>query len=283
VHGHGVPGEQRGNTVVRQPAAIGQAGGRDGRASLRRVPDAVDGAAQREGSGGQEEELLELVRPLAVAPVADPDQIVLTRGGPRLEEPGVGRLVPRPRPVRPPPVEIEIAHGRTKGEDAVVVRQVEALHLLRLRHRAVVRVVEEEPERAVVAGQADSPDELRLVPLVHEHEAGAVEGRVEVQRLEVVEGADRSELGECTPVVVESSPAAFLEEVCPAPAVARLERADLVAAGEQLARDAAQEVRVAMVPVAGERVAEEHHLHAASLCVTSAYASRYAAAIASAP
>jgi hypothetical protein len=56
-----------------------------------------------------------------------------------------------------------------------------------------------------------------------------------------------------------------LDEVPAAPAVTRLEDTDVVAEREQLTRDPAEEVRVAVVPVGDERVVEERDLHAATL------------------
>ena len=54
------------------------------------------------------------------------------------------------------------------------------------------------------------------------------------------------------------------DQVLQAPGVARLEDADLVAAGEELGGHAAQEVRVAVVPVGAQRMAEDRHAHAGS-------------------
>jgi hypothetical protein len=52
------------------------------------------------------------------------------------------------------------------------------------------------------------------------------------------------------------------DQVVQAPAVLRFVHRDIVTAGLQLAGDTAQEVRVAMIPVGPQRVAEDHDAHA---------------------
>src|SRR5213078_933162 len=100
------------------------------------------GAAETERTGGAEQELVQLRRPLAVAPVADPDEVT---GGlateQRPEAPDVGRLVPGPRCSRPLPIDVDPADDLAVGEHAVVVAQVIARHLAGLGDRAVVCVV----------------------------------------------------------------------------------------------------------------------------------------------
>jgi hypothetical protein len=97
---------------------------------------------------------------------------------------------------------------------------------------------------------------------VDEDEVGAVE------RLAEVGGGARvglgREAGVGPPPAEEPGLAVVADEVLAAPAGRGLERPDLVAAGQQLARDAAQEVGVAVVPAGLERVAEQDDPHAAA-------------------
>jgi hypothetical protein len=63
----------------------------------------------------------------------------------------------------------------------------------------------------------------------------------------------------------QERPLALLgHEVAPAPAVQGLQRQGLVAAGLEVAQDAAQEVGVAVVPVGDERVGVEQEAHHAA-------------------
>ena len=201
---------------------------------------------------------MQLGRPLAVPPVADPDQVALALDlRPRLEDGDVRGLVPDPDPVGPPPLQVLLAHGTPEGEDAVVAVEVVGGQARRLRHRAVVGVVEEQRIAAVApAVPAQAAHQLGRVPLVDQHQVGAVQGAVEVERRQVVEMArevriDAAEAGErrLAPLL--------REQVGAAPAVARLLDLDAVPALPQGPAIAAQEVGVAVVPVRLQRVAEE--------------------------
>jgi hypothetical protein len=114
---------------------------------------------------------------------------------------------------------------------------------------------------------ADRAHELGRVPLVHEHEIGTVERGVEIDVGGVVQLAPECRVG--GPVRLDGVGAALRDEVRDAPRVARLEHGDREPAREQLGDDAAEEVRVAVVPVGAQGVHEEHdapgaHAHAAS-------------------
>ena len=133
----------------------------------------------------------------------------------------------------------------------------------------MVRVVEQEREAArALAAEADPADEGRLVPLVHQHDVCTVGRRLDVELLRVVE--DGPQLGKGAAELVHGAEAVLLEKVAAAPAVARLEDAHGVAAPHELARDAAQEMRVAVVPVGDDRVVEERDVHAATRAELSA-------------
>src|SRR5206468_11867518 len=92
-----------------------------------------------------------------------------------------------PRLRRPSALEVELANALAEGQDAVVVPEVVAGHRLRRRHRAMMRIVEQELVPAAGGAMAaDARDELVIVPLVHDGEVGAVEGLVEIERVEGV-------------------------------------------------------------------------------------------------
>src|SRR5207237_9355687 len=101
VDGEAVAGEELGDPLVRDPAAVAQAGEADLQPRRARVADAVDRPAQAQPAGRLEQEAVQLGAALAVAPVADPDQVGLGLEPPeRVEDAGVGGLVPGPGPLR---------------------------------------------------------------------------------------------------------------------------------------------------------------------------------------
>src|SRR5581483_9710494 len=94
---------------------------------------------------GLEKKFLQLGGALAVAPVADPDEIAVFFGAlDRIEGPHVGGLVPYPDAPRPAARLIDARDCRAIGEHAVVARKIVRRHRLRLGNRAMVRVVKEE-------------------------------------------------------------------------------------------------------------------------------------------
>jgi hypothetical protein len=127
----------------------------------------------------------------------------------------------------------------------------------------VVRVVEEQlvvaAPRAVLA---HARDEGAVVPLVDEDEVGARECVIEVERRRVV--APAFELRKFLPELFDQPVAVFGQKVLQTPGVARLVDAHVHAARLQLRHHAAQEVRVAVVPVRDQRVIEHHDAHAAA-------------------
>ena len=208
---------------------------------------------------------MELRRALLVAPVANPDEISFAGcRRARIETAHVGGLVPRPCAGRPAVGEIRIANHVAEREHAVVVRQVVAGDGRRVGHRPVVRVVEEQHVRACQPRWCApiGRDERVVVPLVHEHEIGAGQRRVRSRRRRLVPRADAGQFRDrpartpasaaspCSSIrltTLHASRGSYTRTSCP--------RAD------ELRRDAAEEVRVAVVPVRQQRVAEDHDAH----------------------
>ncbi len=151
---------------------------------------------------------------------------------------------------------------RAEGEHPVVIRDTHRVELVRRGHRAVVRVVEQKDEASAAgAPAADGAGEGRVGPFVDQHQVDAVERRVEVERLRVVE--PRLEMGEAQLDVGERGGPLVGQQVLPAPPVGGLEDREIMAAPHELARDAAHEVRVAVVPVREDGVAEQRDPHSA--------------------
>ena len=114
---------------------------------------------------------------------------------------------------------------------------------------------------------ADPGDESGLVPLVHEHEVGALQRPVEV---ELRPEHRRAEAGIKFAEALQPGLAVVPEQVVAAPGAGRLEGGDVVSVKLQLPQHAAQEVRVAVVPAGGKRVREGDDLNAAAARRSSA-------------
>ena len=182
--------------------------------------------------------------------------------------------MPGPDPPRPALRQVALAQHRAEGQHAVVAVEVEAADGLRVAHRPVVGVVEQEREApARRPAPAEGGDEVGLVPLVDQDEVGPVQRPVEVREGAGV-GLGLGQVGVGLAPAPERRLALVADQVLAAPAGGGLEDPDLVAAGAQLAHDAAQEVGVAVVPAGGQRVAEDHHPHAARLRATRRAARR---------
>ena len=124
-------------------------------------------------------------------------------------------------------------------------------------------VVEQQREgRAAGPQPSDGGNQGGVVPLMDDDEVGA---RAERRGI-IADLVDRRpEVGIGAREGFEPGLPGVRQEVVQAPGALRLERLDGVAAGAELAQDAAQEVGVAVVPAGAQRVGEVGDLHAALL------------------
>ena len=129
----------------------------------------VDARRQLETAYGLEQKGFDLGAALAVAPVADPDDIALAAAAPdRAEQPHVGGLMPGPDAPPPAASEVQLAHDLAKGQHAVIGVQGETAEVMRRGDGAVVRVVEQERiGPGVRTMPSDALDQLGRVPLVN--------------------------------------------------------------------------------------------------------------------
>ncbi len=126
---------------------------------------------------------------------------------------------------------------------------------------AVVRVMEQ--QTAVSRGRAmpaDTRYELRLIPLVHDHDVGAIERFIQIESGRIVERAAQTRVSRLEGIQ-RPIPMAFAQ-IAQTPAANRLEYLDAMPPVHQLGHDAAQEVRIAVVPVGHQRVIEQNEIHA---------------------
>jgi hypothetical protein len=172
--------------------------------------------------------------------------------------------MPDPDPVRPAGLQVALAQDRAKSQDPVIAVEIEPTDGTWSAHRTMMGVVE---EKGVAAAACPMPTngahEPGCVPFVDEDEIGACQQEVEIGRVSI-ERAGEIRIGAAPGG--EPRRAGRRLQVRPAPARPRLEGMDLVAAGGQLAGDAAQEMGVAVVPAGGQRMAEEDDPHAMALC-----------------
>jgi hypothetical protein len=157
VHGHRVARKHGGRLGIRQPAAVPRAISRQRGERVGGVADTVDVKRQAGGARRLKQEIMQLVAALLVAPVADPDHArARLLGGGGTEQARVGRLVPGEGARSPAVVAIDPRQRPAKGEHAVIARDVEGVDRGGVADRAVVRVVEQQPEPS--AGGALAPD-----------------------------------------------------------------------------------------------------------------------------
>src|SRR5690606_39505283 len=134
-----------------------------------------------------------------------------------------------------------------------LAREVVARELVGRAHRAMVRVVEERPERSsALSSLSDRRDERRLVPFVDQHQIDAGEGLVEIEGFRAVTPDVERRVGASH--LLERRFAVVSDEVRDAPRVPRLEAPHRATARDELGDDAPQKMRVPVVPVAQERV-----------------------------
>src|SRR4051794_15479427 len=92
-----------------------------------------------------------------------------------------------------------------------------------------------------------------------DHQIGAVQSEVQIQRCRVWPEIDAGQLRSC---FLQRLDAAVADGIQAAPPIGRLKNDDLMPELPQLARNAAEEMRVAIVPARGECVIEEDAFHA---------------------
>lgn len=149
----------------------------------------------------------------------------------------------------PSPARLQIALPQrlTEGQNEVVTGKVEPGDVPLGADGAVMGIVEGEREAAAFqANAAELGDEGGIGPLMHDDHVGLAGRRFMLEigsvdpdpqiREGLAEGRDRS-------VTL------IYDEIAPAPGIAGLERYGLVAAPDEFAHDAAQKMRIAVVPV----------------------------------
>ncbi len=185
-----------------------------------------------------------------------------------MEDGGVRGLVEGPD-VGVPPRPVDLLEGAAVGQDAVVEGEIEAIDLLRRARGAMVRVVEEEEEFAAPRPRpTHRRDQLRLVEFVYDDEIRAARQDVDflVQRPRTpVE--DQLQIREGAGEVEDRAMAVILIEIVGGPVSPPLAAHRLVSARVQGPHQPAEEVGVAVVPVAGERVGEDDDPHSGTIVV----------------
>src|SRR5687768_8797618 len=103
---------------------------------------------------------------------------------------------------------------------------------------------------------ADAPDEVRIIPLMHNDHVGAVQHFIEVDSVRPVKRAAQVRIGGVK--LVNGPFTTLLAQIAQAPVVLLLVNTHGVAALDELRGDAAQEMRVAVIPVRNKRVIEQN-------------------------
>jgi hypothetical protein len=206
------------------------------------------------------QKVVELARPLIIAPIADPYQIVFFLCGfYRMEQREIGRLVPSESAAAPASPRIDLAQHLAEGENAIITVERQIGDLARRRDRAVMRVVKEQAEpAAALAPPADGCDEFRCRPFVDDHDIGTLECPIEVGSGAIgLEHHARHE-PRCA---LEHRPAAVAQCVGPAPAILRFMNPHFMPERDEFPHHPAQKMRIAVVPAGTKGVVEQHKFH----------------------
>ena len=255
-----VRGKDVRHAIVGEPAAITDASRRELIECVSGIANTVELSLYPERAHRLDQVLPYFLRPFVVAPVPDPDEIPLAFGEQRAESFDIRRLVPGPRAACPSERDVALANDLPERQHAVVVLQIVGAHRCGIAHRAVVRIVEE--QQVATAGStvpSDLLDERMGVPLVDEDHVGAIERFIQIELAGI--DAPGVEHGIRGVEVGDRRRPGVAQEIDHAPGVVRLVDADVVPAGDEIRRDAAQEVCVAVVPVRDQRMAEEDDPH----------------------
>ena len=158
---------------------------------------------------------------------------------------------------------VQFTEDLTVGEHAVVVAQVIRGHAFGLRDHPMMRVVKEQNVIVVRAMFADATDEFVRVPFVDDDEVSALECVLEIECRERVLRGTQLRIGGME--AANWFLAVFRAQALQAPRILRLINVNAVAARHQLRGDAAEEMRVAVIPVRQERVIKHYDAHAFSM------------------
>ncbi|HEY0337688.1 MAG TPA: hypothetical protein VGC70_10150, partial [Burkholderiales bacterium] len=107
---------------------------------------------------------------------------------------------------------------------------------------------------------ADPPHQRGIVPFVHQNEVGTIERLIEIKRAAVVAPAAKHGIG--VRKARERRFSVLARQVEYAPRIGRLVDIYIMPASDELAADAAQEVRIAVIPIGDQRVTENYDAHA---------------------
>src|SRR4051812_27280619 len=173
--------------------------------------------------------------------------------------------MPGERPVGPTEPQIDLPQHLAEHEDTIEAIKVEARQLVRRGDCAMMRVMEKQREwRPLCSTLADASDQIRRVPFMHDHQIGALQGAVQIHRRAVLPDLDVGQESLC---LLERLYAAVANGVKAAPSLGRFIDDHLMLKLTELARNAAEKMRVAVVPAGCDCMIEQDAFHA---CTSSA-------------
>ena len=126
----------------------------------------------------------------------------------------------------------------------------------------MVGVVKQQDEGTLAAQLPEPRHEPGIVPFMRDHEVRPAHGLHQIKIPRVVNA--RFQLGICLMEELANLVAVIADEICPAPRVRRLVNEHLVAGGQQLGGNAAEEVGVSMVPIGNQGMIEHDDFHDAA-------------------
>lgn len=182
------------------------------------------------------------------------------------EEDVVRGLVPGEDRTAPPGVEIALPQCLPKSQDAVEGFQRHRRNLRIGRNGAVVRVVKQEREGSAFAPRpADPFHDGGFGPFVDDDDI-RIRQRLLMVELRII--GNGFQTGEAFGKTRQNALSLIPHKIGAAPAVTRFQRQHSMPAPHQVAHDATQEMRIAMVPAGQEGMGIKDELHGHSAAVS---------------
>src|SRR5690554_3614702 len=260
MHSERVSAEHVRHIKVRQPPPVVDARAFEACPGCLWIPYAIDGCAEPQVFDRLDKILLQLGSAFFIAPVAYPDDFALAFfSGQGAKDPRVRRLVPGPRLSDPTIAGVHIPQHRPKRQHAVIVAKIKPKNGPRVACKAVMGVMKQQLEPAFAAMLANSPNKIGLIPLVNQNEIRTAEYSREIDASGIVRCALKH--GVCLGETIERFPAVLRKKILKTPPAPRLIDDHVMSTNHKIGCDAAQKMRVSMVPVRKQRMIEHYYTH----------------------
>ncbi len=177
-----------------------------------------------------------------------------------MKDADIGRFVKGPHPRHAKSFVVNLSDRLAKGKHAVKEVKLKAQNLICVGVCAVMRVMEQRAEAKTLLARKYLLHHLRLIPLMNQDEISVRKFVIEKSRQTLIAPVEANvKFGICSAEAVNGALPGFTlpDQIAQRPRPDLLIAANLVPHAHQFARQPAQKMSVAMVPVADPRVREK--------------------------